>query len=332
MSSAEDRLVPREFASWEDYWPVRNDAELWTPYFRRALELAREAPADVVLLRPSQYPTARSGDVVVTVYPGPLLGSGAYAMEVEAHSLLAAHELPTPELIAHGEFRDPTGRAFWHWLVESTAPGMPWNRLRYGLDADRMRRGAWQTGAALREFHGVPHESGSILGPDWGRFLRLITDEVEHLGDNDERLSAFPERIRPALRALAASTLGAVDTAIPSSLLHGDVHGDNIFLDPASGAVSAIIDFNEMYAGDPWYDLADACFRLLHGTPPLVGDLLRGYSLDPTPWVAVHLLAWGLLHDFDGLSATVEHRGIPDGDDISRLAVHLTGLGSWDPP
>lgn len=332
MSPVDDDLVPRAFGSWHEYWSVRHDKGLWTPHFRRALNLAGVASAEIVMLRPSQYPTARSDDLVVTVYPDASVAGNTFALELEAHALVADQGLPIPGVVAHGEFPHSVGQPVWHWLVESAATGQPWNQLRSRLDPWQMNRAAEDTGAALGRLHAVPHESGAMLGPQWERFTRLIKDEAENLGTgHDDRLRCFPERFRPSLKTLAEVTYAAVDTTAASSLLHGDVHGDNIFLDPESGRLAAIIDLNEMYAGHPWYDLADACFRLLHGAPPFTSDLLCGYGIDtPTAeHVAVRLVGWGLLHDFDGLTGTVEARGIPSElSNIGELASHLTGLTS----
>jgi len=145
------------------------------------------------------------------------------------------------------------------------------------------------------------------------------------LGVNDARLDGFPEHLRPGLRDLAAATLDALDTDAPTKLLHGDIHGDNVFVDHATGRLTGLIDLNEMYVGDPWYDLADAAFRLFGGAPGLTDRLLRGYGLDPsTHDYASLLLGWALLHDFDGITATIKQRGIPAGADLDELADHLT--------
>lgn len=158
--------------------------------------------------------------------------------------------------------------------------------------------------------------------------MGLIRDEQSHLGEHDERLAGFPASLQPQLRSLAASTLAGVDTTMPTSLLHGDLHDANIFVDPLTGALTAIIDLNEMYAGDRWYDLADACFRLLDGEPTYVPHLLAGYGLsgkEPAADTALRLLGWALLHDWDILTDTCRQRGMPDTN-LADLAIHLTGL------
>lgn len=148
MSGNEEDAIPRHFASWEEYWALRHDPALWLPYFRKALRLAEMPANEMVMLGPSQYPHARAGNVVITIYP-----------------------------------------------------------------------------------------DASI----------------------------------------------AKDT--------------------------------------------DACFRLLAGDPKLTPSLLRGCGIAPTTNSAVRLLGWALLHDFDGITGTVQARRIPESiTDIDALAGHLTGL------
>lgn len=313
--------VPRHFASWDEYWRLRHDSTFWIPYFRKALQLAGRSSGEIVMLGPSQYPHARAGDVVITIYPDPSIARDTFAMELEAHALVSGHGLPIPELRAHGDFPAAPYGARWNWLVESAASGLPWSQVKDGLPA------VFDLGVALRRLHEISHDGGRMLRPDWQRFCELVEDELAHLGTNDPRLDGFPKPLRSALRDLAESTFHGIDTAAPTRLLHGDLHGGNVFVDPESGRLCGLIDLNEMYAGAAWYDLADACFRLLNGAPELTPQLLRGYGVVPTTRIATRLLGWALLHDFDGVTATIQHRGIPASiGDIDGLARHLTGL------
>lgn len=280
------------------------------------------------MLTPSQYPTARAGDAIITIYPESAIAGNACAMEVEAHALVLGRGLPVPDLIAHGAFEHPADNVSWSWLIESAADGVPWSQVRAELSDEQAQRCATELGVTLRRLHETRHDTATILAPDWTRFHDLVSDESARLGVNDGRLDGFPEQLRPGLRDLAAATLDALDTDTPTQLLHGDVHGDNVFVDPATGRLTGLIDLNEMSAGNAWYDLGDAAFRLFEGAPGLTDRLLRGYGLDPsTHDYAGLLLGWALLHDFDGITTTIKRRGIPEGAGIDQLAAHLTGLG-----
>ncbi len=319
------------FASWDDYWAVRHDESLWTPWFRWALELAALDAADVAILHPSQYPTARCGEVIVTIYPD---AAFVFDLEREAHSLLAGQGLPIPTVISAGSFPTDSVGPTWQWLIESVAEGAAWNKVRSEMAPRQAQRAAAATGAVLKGIHQTPHDAARLLNLDWARFDRLIKDEVDQLGRNDGRLQRFPNRFVPTLHELASSTYAAINMDIPPALVHGDVHGDNVFVKPDTGELTALIDLNEMYVGHPWYDLADACFRLLRGRPGLTGHLIRGYGEDLSDLASVadNLLGWGLLHDFDGLTATLDERGVPaEIVTVPQLAGHLTGLApiSW---
>lgn len=329
MDEQEDAVSPIAFGSWEDFWRVRHDVALWRPYFQCALHLAGYPTSDVTLLTPSQYPTARADDVVITVYPDPSIAGSTWAMEVEAHALTAGRNLPIPPLLAHGEFPAPEGAPPWGWLIESAAGGRAWSEVnRQPLPAVMPGRAAADLGDVVRRLHGTPHDHATFLGTDWGRFLGLVREESAHLGRADKRLDGFPLTVRSALADLAAATAGAVNCREPAKLLHGDLHGDNIFVDPDSGELTALIDLNEVSAGDVWYDLADVCFRLFEGHPFLVRRFLAAYGVDLTDRaaVAMRLLGWALVHDFDGLSGTIGRRGLPPSDDVRTIAAHLTGL------
>lgn len=328
MTVGDDQAVPRGFASWDEYWAVRHDCALWEPFFAMALRSAGFPTAEVVMQTPSQYPTARAGDAIITIYPETSIAGNACAMDLEAHALITGLGLPVPDLIAHGTFKRPSDDLSWNWLIEAAAEGAPWSRAVAELSDEQAQRCATDLGVTIRRLHETPHETATILAPVWTRFHDLVSDESVRLGVNDGRLDGFPETIRPWLRDLAAETLAALDTDAPTKLLHGDIHGDNVFVDPATGRLTGLIDLNEMSAGSAWYDLADAAFRLFDGAPGLTDRLLRGYGLDPSSHdYAGVLLGWALLHDFDGITTTIEQRGIPEGADLDKLAAHLTGLG-----
>ncbi|WP_020579755.1 phosphotransferase family protein [Actinopolymorpha alba] len=332
MSGDVAPLLPT-FSSFEEYWAARNHPTLWLEAIRHALDAAGlPSTGSVEMLGPSQYPTALACDLdaVATVYPDQWGGTRSYELEIEAHGVIAGHGLPVPDLIAHGALPSPAAtRPGWAWLIETNAPGQPWSRVGPAMSRRRRERAASHLGALLRRWHAIPHTGrGGHLGSGWDAFLHLIRDELSHLGENDGRLAGFPPAMRPDLHRLAATTLTEVDAATPTSLIHGDVHSENVLVDQAVGAVTGIIDLNEMYAGHPWYDLADACFRLLQGEPGSVHRLLTGYGLDleePVDGIALRLLGWALLHDFDVLTPTCQLRGTPQTN-VADLAGRITGL------
>jgi hygromycin-B 7''-O-kinase len=84
--------------------------------------------------------------------------------------------------------------------------------------------------------------------------------------------------------------------------VHGDLHAGQVFLDPASGRLVGVIDFTDVYAGDPRYDLVSLHLRTFHTDKALLGACLDGYGWPdrPATW-AREMLAFTLLHDFNML-------------------------------
>jgi Phosphotransferase enzyme family len=63
-----------------------------------------------------------------------------------------------------------------------------------------------------------------------------------------------------AVRAVWEDAVAAPDWAGPALWLHGDLHPVNVLT--ADGTFCGVIDFGDMFAGDPAHDLA-ACWSLL---------------------------------------------------------------------
>lgn len=51
--------------------------------------------------------------------------------------------------------------------------------------------------------------------------------------------------------------LGAIEHTLPRALLHADLSNHNIFVDPDTGGLTALLDWEDALIGDPLYDLAD---------------------------------------------------------------------------
>lgn len=299
---------------------------------RRVLDMAG-LPSDgpIEILTPSQYPTARATEtgVVVSVYPEHWGGPEAWAVEVEAHEILDASGMPVPRIVARGELFSGPGRYSWPWLIETEARGLVWSRAVNEMSARDRLDAARRLGSLLARWHRLPCGSGPLLGTGWDRFLTLATDELINLGSHDGRLDFLPPQLHEQLKQRAAETLRGIDRDSAPRLVHGDLFAENVFVDPATGALT-IIDLNEMYAGHPWYDLADVCFRLLHGERGSTVALLEGYGLLPdgsTEDIATGLLGWALLHDFDIISPVATDRlSSTTAPTVRDLACELTGL------
>ena len=77
-----------------------------------------------------------------------------------------------------------------------------------------------------------------------------------------------------ALRAVWADARAAPDRDGPPVWVHGDLHPANVVV--AAGTLSGVVDFGDVFAGDPALDLAAAWVLLPAG---LAGRFLRAYAV-----------------------------------------------------
>jgi aminoglycoside 2''-phosphotransferase len=97
----------------------------------------------------------------------------------------------------------------------------------------------------------------------WGALTdRLARDVVPLITSSDQRSRA---------RMVLAAARAAADSCSEVGLTHGDLGGENVHVDPVSGAVLGILDWDEAGPGDPAVDLAA---MLVHAEPWLHDALL----------------------------------------------------------
>ncbi|MGV9924487.1 aminoglycoside phosphotransferase family protein [Nocardia rhamnosiphila] len=151
--------------------------------------------------------------------------------------------LPVPTPVRFGE---PSERFPKHWTVMTWVPGEP-------LDHATISRGAHAAdtlAAFLRALH-VPAPAEAPIATDRGAHPRDCADGFE----------AFCRAVAPA--DLAADVRAVWDDAVaagvwegPPVWVHGDLHPANVVV--SDGTLSGIVDFGDLFAGDPAWDLAAA--------------------------------------------------------------------------
>jgi aminoglycoside phosphotransferase (APT) family kinase protein len=105
----------------------------------------------------------------------------------------------------------------------------------------------------------------------WSQWQRQTVEEaLDALTRRDAVSAAFVARVRQLCGDFAAD----LDHA-PAALLHADLGDREAFVDPATGAVTAIVDWGGALVGDPLYDLV----RFVGGGP---ADDERPAQLHPT--------------------------------------------------
>lgn len=159
--------------------------------------------------------------------------------------------LPVPNPVRFGE---PSERFPKHWTVMTWVPGEP-------LDHGTITRGthaADTLASFLRALHVQAPAEAPIAG-DRGAHPGDCTDGFE----NFLRAVALDD-IAADVRAVWADAVTAPAWAGPPVWVHGDLHPANVVV--SAGTLSGIVDFGDMFAGDPAWDLAAAWVLLPAGT------------------------------------------------------------------
>jgi|GEM_PF-3790455 len=192
-----------------------------------------------------------------------LKASAERSVQVEAQVATCARQagLPVPEILAEGRDDRLPGR---DWFVMRRADGQPWESMPQS-DAQRSRT-LDDIGRAFVLLHGVKMRGYGPLtadlggrDPSWASWLRA---ELRMCSQPLLQAGYLPTDFLSMTDGLLES-LGPTLADVPPSLLHGDLGDREIFVDPDSGEVTAIVDWGDALSGDPLYDFA----RFVAGGP-----------------------------------------------------------------
>lgn len=182
-----------------------------------------------------------------------------------------------------GRASEPSGRFPRPWIVTTWIPGEPADRA----PATRAAEAADSLAAFLTALH-QPAPSGAPAGRGRGGPLAGHAEGFAGQLAAATELGLIPDP--DALRAVWEDAAAALDWAGPALWLHGDLPSANVLT--ADGTFCGVIDFGDLYAGDPAGDLAAAWLLL----PNRAAD--RFYeTYQPTPDAATLRRArgWGVL-------------------------------------
>ncbi|MER7081889.1 hygromycin-B 7''-O-kinase [Saccharopolyspora kobensis] len=291
-----------EITSDESYADRRNDLGFWEPWVRRGLDsLGFPQPGGLRSPGESTNPVfIGDNGLVVKLYGEFWCGPSSLECEAEAYRLLAGHELPVPALLGRGELRpDATGWS-WPFLVLSAADGRPWSRATAGIDRDAELALAFRVGELLGRLRRIPLTGSGVLRP--AAFADLLR----------ERAAATAADHRE-WKYLSPALVDAIDDFLPevaellgasAEFVHGDLHAGNLFVAPERGAVTGLIDFNDVHAGDFRYGLVQLHLNAFRADRELLAAALRGADWPVTPAFPQEMLAFTFLHDFDVFERT----------------------------
>lgn len=130
---------------------------------------------------------------------------------------------------------------------------------------------------------------------------------VEWLDDHE--LPGWDAGRRRALRAVCLEADTLLDTVDRTCLVHSDFNPKNLLVDPVTGSVRALLDWEFAHAGSPYTDLGNllrfergtdwahqVLERFVGKTPSLQADPLRlGYASDL--WALIELAGRSVRHD-----------------------------------
>ncbi|MGX1480210.1 UNVERIFIED_CONTAM: aminoglycoside phosphotransferase (APT) family kinase protein [Streptomyces canus] len=158
--------------------------------------------------------------------------------------------LPVPTPVRFGE---PSERFPKHWTVMTWVDGDP-------LDHGSISRGdhAADTLAGFLQALHVEAPADAPIATDRGAHPRNCTDGFENF------LQAVAlDDIVADIRAVWDDAAAAPAWLGPPVWVHGDLHPANVVV--SNGTLSGIVDFGDMFAGDPAWDLAAAWVLLPAG-------------------------------------------------------------------
>lgn len=150
--------------------------------------------------------------------------------------------LPVPVPVRCGE---PSARLPRHWTVMTWVPGEP-------LDRGAITRGE-HAADALAGFLRALHVGAPADAP-------TSTDRGAHPRDATDGFEGFLRAVAPddaaAVRSVWADAVAAPAWEGPPVWVHGDLHPANVVV--ADGTLAGVVDFGDLFAGDPAWDLAAA--------------------------------------------------------------------------
>jgi macrolide phosphotransferase len=172
-------------------------------------------------------------------------------------ALLEELERLAPSLAPRLGSRGRAGALPHDWIAVSVAPGAS---LFDRLDSvDPAPLGA-SVGARLRAVH---EASPSVLGARPGR---IAAERPSYLGDPVPALAALRLHVGPELTERVAARLERESSRapghVPARFVHGDVFPEHVFFDPATGGVTALIDWSDAGWGDPAIDFSPVAWLL----------------------------------------------------------------------
>ena len=201
--------------------------------------------------------------------------------------VLAPHlPLPVPVPQRLGE---PSSKFPRPWLITAWVTGEPADRA----PATRPVEAAEALASFLTALH-QPAAADAPSGRGRGGALNHLTEGFVHHLTTATDLGLIPDP--DAVRKVWDDAVGAREWDGPALWLHGDLHPANVLT--SEGTLCGVIDFGDLFAGDPAYDLASAWILL---PDDAVEHLHRTYRPSPDRDTLRRARGWAVLRALMGI-------------------------------
>ncbi|MCL7430186.1 aminoglycoside phosphotransferase family protein [Streptomyces sp. YS415] len=250
----------------------------------------------------------RLGDDLAVRLPWATRSADALLRKEHAWLPVLAPELPLPVPVPQ-RFGEPSERFPRPWTVTTWVPGAPADRA----PAVRGAEAADSLAAFLTALH-RPAPEGAPAGRDRGGPLADYAEPFARGLASATDLGLLPDP--DAVRAVWEDAVTAPGWTGPPLWLHGDLHPANVLT--ADGTFCGVIDFGDLFAGDPACDLAAAWTLLPDGA---VDRFHAAYRPTADPATRRRARGWAVLKAFACLF-------------IAEAGVHGRpgGKPTWGPP
>ncbi|MFB6951165.1 aminoglycoside phosphotransferase family protein [Streptomyces niveus] len=192
--------------------------------------------------------------------------------------------IPVPQRLG-----EPSERFPRPWIITTWVPGEPAD----GAPVTRAAEAADTLAAFLTALH-QPAPAGAPAGRDRGGPLAGSAEGFAQGFASAIELGLIREP--DAVRAVWEDAVAAPGWTGPALWLHGDLHPANVLT--ADGTLCGVIDFGDLFAGDPACDLAAAWFLLPDGA---ADRFHRAYRPAPDAATLRRARGWAVLRAFSGL-------------------------------
>jgi aminoglycoside phosphotransferase (APT) family kinase protein len=196
---------------------------------------------------------------VVRIYAERGARRGPMAVDVDAAVLrLVRGLLPVPDVL---EVRRPDpGAGTPALLVTSFLPGERLDVVLPGADADLRRRLGTNVGEVLARLAQMPMLRPGAFVDGELRLEPLPADDlVAWVAAHREgtALADWPEPTYDGLLEIAADAQALLDHVDRACLVHSDFNAKNLLVDPSTGQVTGVLDWEFAHAGAPVEDLGN---------------------------------------------------------------------------